>query len=267
MIKKFLLWMAVCAINLAYSLWVFVPLAHLAKITVSHTLMYWQLILLLVIAFLYVAATVISVFDMQVNVVQVVTGVLLYAGLCLMDMVFVGVFGLVLVAVTATCGRRMPIQFLLMMIMFNCTGWSWFSGSRSADQSIRIQETSTYKENSFLYMLKQVSNLVLPKINANSWGKLFTQKTRVEFSSGPVMNIKAGTDFKVTEISKDSYGSTYKIDSSRPVSFGVGIAQVKFKTATLEVSNNYQTKVTAGDFTGNKWLMKYIYGNTFDLRF
>jgi hypothetical protein len=265
MIKKFLLWLVVCVISLAYSLWVVTPLVRLAKITVSHTPMYWQLICLLAFAALHIVATGLSVFDGKPNAVQVASGVFFYVGLCSMDMVLWGIIGLVIVA--ATCGGRVPAHYLLMMIVFNCTGWSWFGGSRSVDQPARIQENFTYKENNFLFMLKQVANLVLPKIDINSWGKTFTQNTRVEFSSGPVMNIKAGTDFKVTEINKGSYGSSYKIDSSKPVSFGVGVAQVKFKTATLEVSNNYQTKITGGDFIGNKWLMKYIYGNTFDLRF
>lgn len=260
--KNYLKYASLCIGNIAYCLGLTIPLVRLVKITTSHTGMYCQLIAVIALAVVYLVMTFASIFDRKSNWLQVISGVLFYGCLCFMDFVLWGSIGLLMIAIL--CGGKAPTQFFVLMVLFNC-GWGW--GSTKVEQPARIQDNYTHKESGFLFMLRQISNIVLPKIDASSWGKTFTTNTRVEFNAGPVMNIKAGSDFKVTEISKSSYGSVYKIDSSKPVSFGVGIAQVKFKTATLEVSNNYQTKVIDGDLTGNKWLMKYIFGNTFDLRF
>lgn len=173
-----------------------------------------------------------------------------------------GIAGLILLV--CSTGLKFPAGLMLLMMLFN-TGGLW----RPADNNYTRMPEQNYKrqENTFLFMLKQVANFVLPQIDAKTYGKTFERAQRIEFSGGSVMKVSTGTDFKIREISTHSYGSTYKIESSKPVSFGMGIWQVKFTHASLEISNNYQAKVLGGDFRGNKWLENYLLKNTFDLHF
>ncbi len=240
------------------------PLVLLAKMTATREVDFWLLIAVIVLGGVSVMQGAFSIVKEKLDWTYTITTLIFFSWVVYTGAT-VGILGLILLAVST--GGKYPAGMFALIMMFN-VNWGW--GSYKSEMP-RVQE-STKVSNNFMFMLSQVATtkagrFELPRINTSSYGKIFIQTTKVDFAGGAAMKISAGSNFKVTEVNKSSYGSTYKVESSKPVTFGVGAFSIKFKQATIEVSNNYQVKVLAMDAKGNRWLQRYIMGNSFNCSF
>lgn len=198
-----------------------------------------------------------------------ITGILLYGWIMVFGAEYIfGPVGLALILATRFTPPPQSLVALLMMFNLNASWDNYRSNIKYREPTFKFEA----KSNLFLSGMYNAlldskgRRFELPQVSKTTWKQTFTQTMKFETTGGAYFKVKAGTEIKMTEVAKASWGSTYKMEASKPVSIGYGMATIKFKEATFEYSENQNFKLQTSDMRGNTWLTDFIKKTSFDFR-